>query len=522
MPTLSDPNILLIMTDQHRADHTGFGGNKIVRTPHLDSIARRGVVFDKAYVANPICMPNRSSILTSVVPSAHGVRYNGNALDPSFETFVRVLRDKGYATSLVGKSHLQNMNDGPEIPGLLLKDAPTRNLWRETAEDGWDRYEVEQTHREGMVELPVDFYGFEDVALTTSHSDYCAGHYYQWLVNKGVDPKSMQGLEHAAPYAGNWQQVWKTSVPEDLYPTRYVAEQTVKRIEQSAHSDKPFMIQCSFPDPHHPFTPPGKYFGMYDPADIPIPDTFDQDHSKSPRAFQHMISQRGKQGFKMAPFAPTADQFRDMAAKEYGMITMIDDAVGDILRSLESTGQLDNTVIVFTADHGDVFGDHGLMLKSTMHYDGVVRVPYIMAGPGVSKGRTDSLVSSLDIGPTLIDLIGGEPLFGSQGKSLSVLLKDPKQTVRDAIYIEEEQMFPDQETGRSINLRSVITANARLTVRSHRPLLGELYALDVDPNEENNIFDELSARDLRDDMMDRLVELMMLHSTPLRRPWAMA
>lgn len=520
--TTKKPNILLIITDQHRADHTGFGGNKILQTPNLDSIAARGVVFDKAYVANPICMPNRSSILTGVVPSAHGVRFNGVALDPSFDTFVKVLRDEGYKTSLIGKSHLQNMNDGANIPDLIYKDAPTRHTWHGPQNLGWDTHEIESRHREEFVEVPENFYGFDDIAFTTNHSDYCAGHYYQWLLEKGADPKAMQGLKNAKPYDGNWQQLWKTSVPEELYPTRYVAEQTVKRIEASAKGDAPFMIQCSFPDPHHPFTPPGKYFEMYDPEDIPLPETFEQDHSKSPRAFQEMIKRKGEQGFIMAPFAPTADQFRDMAAKEYGMISMIDDAVGDILGALKSSGQLDNTIIIFTADHGDVFGDHGLMLKSQMHYEGVVRVPFVFAGPGITNGRTNSLVSSLDIGPTVIDLIEGEPLFGSQGKSLKSLLKEPQASHRDAIYIEEEQMFPDPETGRQMNFRSVITAEARLTVRNHHPLLGELYDFSTDPLEMDNLFSDESGKALRDEMMDRLVEQMMQHSTPLRRPTAMA
>ncbi|MCR9241109.1 MAG: sulfatase-like hydrolase/transferase [Rhodobiaceae bacterium] len=518
----SQPNILLIITDQHRADHTGFGGNSLVQTPNLDRIASSGTVFDKAYVANPICMPNRSSILTGVVPSSHGVRYNGLPLDTSFETFVRIARDAGYKTSLVGKSHLQNMNDGPGIATALFKDSPQKDVWRQTAPEGWDQYELDERHKSEKVDIPEDFYGFDDLALTVQHSDYCSGHYYRWLIDKGVKPETIQGLEVAQNYSGNWQQVWKTSVPEELYPTTYVADETVRRIEHAATEAAPFLIQCSFPDPHHPFTPPGKYFDMYDPADVALPQTFNQDHSKSPGMFQSMIETRGSQLFKMAPFSPTEEQFRDMAAKEYGMITMIDDAVGRVLQALEKSGLADDTIVIFTSDHGDVFGDHGLMLKSTMHYEGVIRVPLAISGPGINSARSTSLVSSLDIGSTILDLIGEEARFGTQGQSLRPVLDDPTTAIRDQILVEEEQIFPDPDTGRQINMRSVVTSNGRLTVKSRQPLVGELYDFQNDPLETNNLFDDGAANGLKTEMMDRLVDTMMTHSTSLRRPLAMA
>ncbi|MEZ5657090.1 MAG: sulfatase-like hydrolase/transferase [Burkholderiaceae bacterium] len=279
------PNILMIITDQHRADHVGFGGNKIVRTPNLDRIAARGMVFRQGYVANPICMPNRASILTGVVPSAHGVRYNGVALDPSFDTFVRQFREAGYRTALVGKSHLQNMNDAPEIIAKVFPDSPARDLWRANHPQGWDRYEMQDRHRAQHVDLPPDFYGFDDVTLTVNHSDYCSGHYYQWLLDQGADPAALQGLAAAQPYEGNWAQVWKTAVPEALYPTRFIAQQTIARLGQFAAADEPFLLQCSFPDPHHPFTPPGRYFDMYDPAQIPCPPPSSKTTAVLPRRF---------------------------------------------------------------------------------------------------------------------------------------------------------------------------------------------------------------------------------------------
>ncbi|MEZ5657089.1 MAG: sulfatase-like hydrolase/transferase [Burkholderiaceae bacterium] len=204
------------------------------------------------------------------------------------------------------------------------------------------------------------------------------------------------------------------------------------------------------------------------------------------------------------------------------MITMIDDAVGEIMAALQANGQDGNTIVVFTSDHGDVFGDHGLMLKSSMHYQGVVRVPFVFAGPGIAAGQSDSLVSSLDIGRTLTALAGLGGVFGSQGLDLTPVLDNPAHELREQILIEEEQMFRDPDTGRSVNFRTVITQQARLTVRSRRPLLGELYDFTADPLETVNRYDDPGARELRAEMMDRLVEAMMLHSTPNRRPWALA
>lgn len=516
------PNVLLIVTDQHRADHVGFGGNDIVQTPNLDALAARSVVFDRAYVANPICMPNRSSIMTSLVPSAHGTRYNGIPLDWGFTTFVRVARDAGYRTALVGKSHLQNMNDAPEVVRQLFKDAPRRDARPAPWPDGWDAYELADRHREERVEVPEDFYGFDRIAFTVQHSDYASGHYYQWLRDQGADPSAIQGAGVALDYNATTQQVWKTRTPPELYPTTYVTEKTIEFLEAQEGADAPFLIQCSFPDPHHPFTPPGDYFDMYDPDAIPLPDTFWETHETSPPGFKKMVENRGDPAFFMAPFSPTEAQFREMAAKQYGMISMIDDGVGRVLKTLERIGKADDTIVVFTSDHGDMFGDHGLMLKAGMHYEGTTRVPLTIAAPGKGAGRRAAFAGSLDIGPTLLDLMGLDGFYGMQGKSLLPLIDDEAAPVRDSVYIEEEQMFPDPDTGRQINLRTLVTGEGRITVRNRRPLLGELFDHAIDRGETRNVYDDARAADLKHHLIDRLTEEMMQHSTPLQKPAAMA
>jgi arylsulfatase A-like enzyme len=202
------PNFLFLITDQHRPDHTGFGGNEIVQTPNLDAIAARGVVFDRTFAANPICMPNRSTIMTGRMPSVHGTRYNGVPLNWRVNTFVRVLRAQGYRTTHIGKSHLQNMSaHHASLDDLVDWSVPAEAVMTDLP-DGWDELENVDRYRSlEPVPLPDDFYGFERVNFTNLHGDRCGGHYYQWLLQQGVEPASVQGFDHALTYYKGWGQV---------------------------------------------------------------------------------------------------------------------------------------------------------------------------------------------------------------------------------------------------------------------------------------------------------------------------
>jgi len=221
----SAPNFLFIMTDQHRPDHTGFGGNPIVQTPHLDALAARATRFDRCFVSNPICMPNRSTILTGRMPSVHGTRFNGIPLEWGVSTFVRALRQAGYRTGLVGKAHFQNMGDMADLPIDALFPV-AGDAFDRPYPAGWDQLDDGHRHRREQVEMPDDFYGFEDVSLTVNHSDICSGHYHQWLVERGVDLPLVQGPKKALKRFEGWWQVYQTALPEELYPSRYIADRS--------------------------------------------------------------------------------------------------------------------------------------------------------------------------------------------------------------------------------------------------------------------------------------------------------
>ena len=514
-------NFLFIIADQLRADHTGFGGNATVKTPHLDALAARATQFDRAFVANPICMPNRSSILTGRLPSVHGTRFNGIPLDRAAQTFVRQLRDHGYDTAHIGKAHYQNLGDGPDDLVERMFDVPGDSLV-DPHPEGWDDFELHARHRRERVDMPADYYGFGHTELLTHHSDLCAGHYFHWVRDQGVDLTALQGRDHALARYDDWSQVYQTAIPEALYPTNYVRDRANAYLEGRAGAAEPFFLHVSFPDPHHPFTPPGRYYDLYDPADIPLPATFDDPHTHSMPHYRAMLARKG-QAPKMwvAAFAPSEDQYRHAAAAEYGMISMIDDAIGDILATLTRTGQANDTVIVFTSDHGDMFGDHGMMLKAAMHYDGCLRVPLLIARPGQSGARASSLASSMDLPQTLLDQAGVPAFHGMQGVSLSPVLQDPAATVRDHVLVEEDEMFDMLQIGAPFRARTLITDDARLTRYQSTPQF-ELFDRRADPDEMTNLAGTDDAAALTAHMTERLADALMAAADTSPKPTHLA
>ncbi len=482
-------NVVVIVADQLRPDHLGHEGVLPVRTPNIDSLAAAGRRFSRAFVANPVCMPNRATIMTGRWPSAHGLRTNGLPLDPEAQTFPRVLRQRGFATAAVGKLHLQPMGWPFEEFQLEEIKQAMPLLWEQAVSRfggdfvSWEDFE---RHANESVVLPPDYYGFDDVALTVGHGDRMSGHYIAWARDRGWDPLTQAGSKASPDVYPGWGQVYESAVPAELHPTRFVAEQAVERLTDFAAEQKPFCLYVSFPDPHHPFAPPAEYWSRHDPADVPLPRTFDDDHDTSPEYVRRIAARRGvPHEDPTMTWAPTEEQFRHALAAEMGSIEFIDDAVGRILTTMADLGLTEDTLVVFTADHGDVFGDHGLMLKHFTHYRGVVRVPLIVSGPGVVAGVTDALVSSADIAPTILDELEAPPLPAAQGTSLAPDLRGSEAAHRHALVVEEDQPFGLDGLAGPVRIRTVVTDQLRLTEISGHGVT-ELYDLAVDPDERDN------------------------------------
>lgn len=506
------PNFLFIITDQHRADHLGCYGNTRVRTPHIDGIANAGTRWNRFYVANPICMPNRASIMTGRMCSVHGARHNGIALSRDHTTFVELLRDAGYRTGLIGKSHLQSFTGLPAtnqftpVPGLSTPAPHLRDAFKNNRHSSdYDLEVVPHWDRPLAERMRGDFYGFDHVEIAADHADQASGDYLLWARAQRPDFDSLVGPQNALPGARrDAPQAWRTAVPEELYSTSWIAERSQDFLAAQAGQDAPFFLQMSFPDPHHPFTPPGKYWDMYDPADIDLPKSFGQGDLPPIRAMRQALAQGSDPRDNQNPFAVTADEARAIIALTYGMITMIDDAIGRVLARLDALGLAENTVVIFTSDHGDYMGDHGLMLKLLLHYQGIIRVPFLWHDP-TRPGRgavQEGLGSSIDISASILARAGIQPFNGLQGRDL---LSAPAP---EAIVVEEDSQRSMTGFDRPQRVRTVVTDRYRMSLRAGEDW-NELYDLTEDPGELRNLYDDPSAAPVRQALTETMLRRMI-------------
>jgi arylsulfatase A-like enzyme len=513
MAATKRPNFLFFIADQLRADHLGCYGNPVVRTPNIDALARDGFVADRLYVASPICMPNRASLMTGRMPSLHGVRHNGIPLSLRATNFVELLRAAGYRTGLVGKSHLQNMTGNAP---LWPSDSATRLACEARAAEG-GRYDQEWKpnwrDRPGH-DLDLPFYGFETVRLTIEHGDDIEGHYRRWLRAQAPDCDRLIGPANAIPTPGlalyEARQAWRTRLPEALHPTRYCALMSEEFLAAAASEGRPFFLMCSFADPHHPFTPPGAYWDLHDPAAIALPPSFRAANRPPPHVAQLLSERDQGRAVKHTPqlFACTAREAKEAIALNYGSISFIDDAVGRVLARLEALGLAGDTVVVFTADHGDFMGDHQLLLKGPIHYRGLVTTPFIWRDPAGAARRSAALASTIDIAPTILARAGVAAFNGIQGRSLAALMAGMAATHHDALVIEEEGQrrhmgFPDR-----IRMRSLVTPRHRLSLYDGAAW-GELYDLEADPDEMVNLWDDPASAPVRAELVLHLARRML-------------
>lgn len=530
------PNFLIFITDQHRADHLGCYGNPIVRTPNIDALARGGVCFDRAYVATPVCMPNRGSIMTSRMPSIHGARSNGVPLPLEAVTFADLLGEFGYRTALVGKSHLQNMEDAPPLLKTPESRAGTQKSGtfpearRSTIDDPAYCQELKASWADPAHRLTLPYYGFQEVVLCNSHADECFGDWLRWLQREHPELAQRLGREHGVRDPDFVSpQAWRTHLDEFQYPTHFIADQSQKWIRDHVanHPDQPFALMCSFPDPHHPWTPPGRYWDMYRPEDMPLSPSLLPAEEHPPHV-RWLMDERNRGAAKVDGqrlFMATPREIQEMTALTYGMITNIDDRIGMVMETLRECGADRNTVVIFTSDHGDLLGDHGIVLKGPLHYQGLVRVPFIWREPdgdgAVAQVRRDDLVSSLDLPASILTRAGIASPNGSQGKPLFDPVGAPLGSGRDAVLIEENQQRAYLGFETPVKVRTLITERHRLSVFGDAQW-GELYDLQQDPHELDNLWDAPAAIGIKAELLQRLVCALMEHADSSPSPTRIA
>lgn len=489
------PNILCFVTDQQRYDYLGCTGNAVISTPNIDKIASRGVIFDRAYVINPLCMPARSTLFTGLTPRGHRVRTNGIPLEAGIPTLPDALRKAGYQTYAAGKLHLE-CHAEPRRPGSRLE---------------WGN--------NGRKKLPQPYYGFENVDFVGGHGSSVFGEYVNWLEEKEKGMSKAYLPENALERKQD-KRCYCLGIPEEYHYNRWISDRTIDFLETARDKENPFFIWCSFPDPHHPYCAPEPWCSMYNPDDIEVEKVDESEFDNLPPFYRKLYEEKGiRISGIISPTKTPEGALKEIIAMTYGMISFIDHEIGRVLKKLEDSGLDKNTVIVFLADHGDMMGDHGMIRKGPFHFGGLLKIPFIWSWPGHFKEtlHIGGLASQIDFVPTILDICGlsgiydysGDGFMNTRldrelpGKSLVPLLTGEKCEVNKDVIVEQDEDYL------GLRLRTLITGDYRLTIYPGQEY-GELFDLKNDPKEKRNLWDNKEYAQLKYELKSRLLERYIL------------
>lgn len=493
------PNILLITSDQHRGDAYGFEGKR-VHTPHLDLLASQGTRFASCITPNVVCQPSRASLLTGLLPLTHGVHDNGIELDEDIAErgFAGALGRGGYATRFIGKGHFStyHTHEPTTRPENVAGSALYGDDWR------------------------GPYMGFERVEMTLMGHNYWlpqrkpqGRHYERWYHADGHGDLKDALYRQRVGDDGGAAQTHHSALPPAWHNSTWVGDRTVEMLREHQRSGtRPFCAWVSFPDPHHPFDAPVPWSLLHAPHEVELPRHRRLDFDRRP--WWHRAATESPPGISgdmnrvrreySRIGQQTDEQLRHMIANYYGMISLIDHNVGRILTTLDELGLSEDTLVVFTSDHGEYLGDHGLVLKGPMFYEGLLRVGMVVRGPGVPAGQVVAdPVSTMDLAATFADYAGVPVEAATHSRSLRPLLDGTGH--RTHAYTEWK-LGPNR-CGVALDLRGVRTRNAKLTLELDSGV-GEMYLLDEDPDEMVNRFDDPACKGLREELTD------MIHARP--------
>ena len=469
MSTPTPPNILWICCDQQRYDTISSLGNPLIRTPNIDGLVERGVSFDRAYCQSPVCSPSRASFLTGRYPRTTRCRQNGQKIPDAERLVPRLLADAGYTCGLSGKLHLASCANGRVAQRI---------------DDGYDY-----------------FYWSHH-----PNPDWPENQYIQWLTAKGLTFEDL--------YDGPEYHYIKEGIPTQHHQTTWCAEMAIDFIRR--RQGLPWMYSVNVFDPHHPFDPPKEYLDRYDPADMRPPKYREGELDNKPK-FQQLDHQwaHNEPGY-FHTAAMTAEDHAHVRAAYYAMIELIDDQVGRMIDVLTETDQLENTIVIFMSDHGEMLGDHGIYLKGPHFYEEAIRVPLIFSWPKRFKSgvRSGGLVELVDIAPTLVEAAGASEAEGMQGTSLMSILigeADPQEH-GDQIFCEYYNSWTHDDA-----YSTMLRTEDKKIVVHHGHLTGELYDLAADPDEFENLWDEPGHRALKNDLLKECFDASVFTMDPLPR-----
>jgi len=471
-------NILWYCTDQQRFDTIHTLGNEFIHTPTLDKLIENGVAFTRAYTQAPICTPSRATFLTGRYPATHHVYRNGNDYFPPSERLItKILADNGYDCGLVGKLHLSRAVD-----------------------------RIEKRPDDGYRVFHWSHHPYPDWPVGNAYTD--------WLKQeKKIDPHEL--------YA-DLNEPYGPGVPTEYHQTTWCTEMAIRFITEDRNC--PWLLSINPFDPHPPFDPPQEFLDRYDPKKLPAPLFRETDIERqkafreidqqsveaiNPLSFKPSISVSSISRGEMGHTPPKSYNAFIVKACYYAMIELIDYQLGRIIDALRETGQLDNTIIIFMSDHGELLGDHGLIYKGCRFFESLVHVPLVIYCPGMFKKnlKSEALVELVDIAPTLLEATGIEIPYYMQGKSLFSLLTGRSYLNEHKMYVVSEYndalALPDKTHG------SMYFDGRHKIIVYHNHDVGELYDLETDPGEFNNLWELPEYRELKYTLMKEHFDAMM-------------
>lgn len=448
---MSMPNLLFLMSDQQRADTVE--PQTICQTPNLDKLAAGGTQFRRCYTVNPICSPTRASLMTGLLPHSHGMVDVTHAVpayrasfDAALPVWPRVLQGAGYDTAYFGKWHVE-------------RSQRLENF-------GFDTYEIERYQQKlGLVEVEE---GLSERRMVRQKG-------YADFPLYGVSDEPLQSLPEYQMYSDGIRFLQRAA----------------------ANPQRPWALFLSTEAPHDPYIAPRSYYERYDLADISLPENFDDDLAGRP-AIYHRIQSVWED--------LSREEFAQAIACYYASCTMVDDQIGRILAVLDELGMADNTIIVFTSDHGDYMAEHRLMLKGIPPFEGAYRIPLILNGPGIPAGQeVTNIVSLLDLVPTLVQLATGD-LFPCHGRSLLPLLQGLRLRQAQGTDWQSEAFAECHGQRFNYTQRVLWRDNDKYVFNGFDR--DELYDLAADPHELHNLAGDPQQQPLLESMAARMWEIM--------------
>jgi arylsulfatase A-like enzyme len=488
-------NVLILQTDQQRFDSLGSSGNPYAHTPYLDRLAYEGTVFTRHIAANPVSMPSRASLFTGLYPPGHNVYTNGIALNrqeytnanpapqwseadipPVPPTLADIFARAGYDTVSFGKLHLT-----PNLAPPSFGYPETWELWQSGTMEEWHG----------------PYYGFRHVDLTLGHGEQpCeAGHYGRWLQQEHSEAyqRALRNRESAPRPIPNLNDLYPSALPYELHHSAWLAEQFVNYLHTRPVS--PFFAYIGFPDPHHPFTPCQETLDELNDLEVKEPE----DPTGAGIAGSPV---RDRFGMDISNF--NTHERCLVIRYTYAMVYQVDRAVGRILQALKDHDLWDDTIVLFTSDHGDFLGDHGRLRKGAVASDALLHVPFILRAPGSRlPGRVDIPMSNADILPTLATLAEIEPPAWIHGKDILQVLRQGDQ----------HHVYAFCANGNPLHTNyTIYDAHQRMTYYPYHEYV-ELFDHREDPGELHNLAAKQSRNVLR--LISILQERMLHYNNPI-------